>query len=218
MSPRLEASASVRLRRVFDYARVHLRDRHGIVMPSNPAAWQDLRDRGFERISKLTRGRQAALDYQQAPEFFAVISQRQGMAARALEITLLTGLRTGEVIGARWTEIDLERKTWVIPAERLKDRKTRTEPHRVPLSPQVVAILKALPRLGEFVFPGLKPGKPLSNTAMLSLLKDMNCDESGEPRWIDPKSSRPITPHGLRATFRTWGEDASFRAISWKNR
>ena len=53
----------VRLRRVFDYARVHLRDRHGIVMPSNPAAWQDLRDRGFERISKLTRGRQAALDY-----------------------------------------------------------------------------------------------------------------------------------------------------------
>ena len=105
----------VRLRRVFDYARVHLRDRHGIVMPSNPAAWQDLRDRGFERISKLTRGRQAALDYQQAPEFFAAISQRQGMAARALEVTLLTGLRTGEVIGATWTEIDLEHKTSVIP-------------------------------------------------------------------------------------------------------
>jgi integrase len=141
-------------------------------MPSNPAAWQDLRDRGFERISKLTRGRQAALDYQQAPEFFAAIRRRQGIAARALEVTLLTGLRTGEVIGARWTEIDLEQKTWVIPAERLKDRRTRTEPHRVPLSPQVVAILETLPRLGEFVFPGLKPGKPLSNMAMLSVLKD----------------------------------------------
>ena len=135
-------------------------------MPSNPAAWEDLRDRGFERISKLTRGRQAALDYQQARELFAAIGQRQDMAARTLEVTLLTGLRTGEVIGARWTEIDLERKTWVIPPERLKDRKTRTEPHRVPLSPQVVAILKALPRLGEFVFSGLKPGKPLSNMAV----------------------------------------------------
>jgi integrase len=200
----------VRLRRVFDYARVHLRDRHGIVMPNNPAAWQDLRDRGFERISKLSRGRQAALDYQQAPEFLAALRQRQGIAARALEVTLLTGLRTGEVIGARWTEIDLDRQAWTIPAERLKDRKTRTEPHRVPLSPQVVAILKALPRLGEFVFAGLKTGKPLSNMAMLSLLKDMNRDESGEPRWVDPKSSRPITPHGLRATFRTWGEDAGF--------
>ena len=165
----------VRLRQVFDYARVHLRDRHGIVMPSNPAAWQDLRDRGFERISKLTRGRQAALDYQQAPEFFAAINKRQGVAARALEVTLLTGLRTGEVINAKWTEIDLQRKIWVIPSERLKDRKTGPSPTGCRCRPEVVAILKTLPGLGEFVFPGLKQGKPLSNMAMLSLLKDMNC-------------------------------------------
>ena len=200
----------VRLRRVFDYARVHLRDRHGIAMPNNPAAWQDLRDRGFERISKLTRGRQAALDYQEAPEFLAAVRQRQGIAARALEVAMLTGLRTGEVICASRTEIDLQNKVWLIPPERLKDRKTRTEPHRVPLSPQVMTILKALPKLGEHLFPGLRPGKPLSNMAMLGLLKNMNCDKRGEPRWIDPKSKRPITPHGLRATFRTWGEDVGF--------
>jgi hypothetical protein len=65
------------------------------------------------------------------------------------------------------------------------------------------------------VFPG---GKPLSNMAMLSVLKYMNCDEPGESRWIDPKSSRPITPHRPRATFRTWGEDTGFPVISSKNR
>jgi integrase len=123
----------VRLRRVFDYARVQLRDRHGIAMPHNPAAWQDLRDRGFERISKLSRGRQAALDYPRSPEFLAALRQRQGVAAKALEVTLLSGLRTGEVIGTRWPEIDLRNKIWTIPPERLKDRRTRSEPHSVPL-------------------------------------------------------------------------------------
>jgi integrase len=100
----------VRLRRVFDYARVQLRDRHGIAMPGNPAAWHDLRDRGFERITKLSRGRQAALDYQQAPELLSALRNRHEIAARALEVTLLTGLRTGEVIGAQWSEIDLDKK------------------------------------------------------------------------------------------------------------
>jgi len=200
----------VRLRRVFDYSRVQLRDRHGIAMPHNPAAWQDLRDRGFERINKLSRGRQAALDYPKSPEFLAALRQRQGVAAKALEITLLCGLRTGEVIGARWTEIDVKNKIWTIPPERLKDRRTRNEPHRVPLSRELTAVLQALPRMGDYVFPSSKSGKPLSNMAMLTLLKKMNRDSSGKPRWVDPKSSRAITPHGLRATFRTWGEDAGF--------
>ena len=146
-----------RLRRVFDYARVHLRDKHGIILQGNPADWQDLRDRGFDRITKLSRGQQPALDYLESPVFLEALRKRQGIAARALEVTLLTGLRTGEVIGAQWTEIDLERQIWIIPAERLKDRKTRSEPHRVPLSTDVVELLNTMPRLGEFVFPGRGP-------------------------------------------------------------
>ncbi|WP_336486616.1 tyrosine-type recombinase/integrase [Methylobacterium nigriterrae] len=199
-----------RLRRVFDYARVHLRDRHGITMLGNPAAWEDLRDRGFERITKLMRGRQAALDYEQVPAFVRAVQARPGIAARALEVTLLTGLRTGEVIGATWSEIDLERQIWVIPPERLKDRRTRTEPHRVPLSREVIEVLRALPRLSAYVFAGQRSGKPLSNMAMLTALKKMNRDTSGQPIWVDPKSGRSVTPHGFRATFRTWGEDVGF--------
>jgi len=200
----------MRLRRVFDYARVHLRDAHGIIIQHNPAAWQDLRDRGFERSTKLSRGRQAALDYERATEFLERVRARQGVAARALELTLLTALRTGEVIGATWDEIDLARQIWVIPLHRLKDRRTRSEPHRVPLSTHVVSLLRAMPQAGAHVFPGLKPSKPISNMAMLSALKDMNRDSEGKAIWVDLKSGRPITPHGLRATFRTWGEDAAF--------
>ena len=71
-------------------------------------------------------------------------------------------------------------------------------------------VIKKLPRMGDFAFPGLRLGKPLSNMAMLGLLKDMNCDEAGKPRWVDARSGRPITPHGLRSTFRTWGEETGF--------
>ena len=104
------------------------------------------------------------------------VNARQGVAARALEITLLTALRTGEVIGAKWAELDVDRQIWIVPVERSKDRRTRTEAHRIPLSSQVISMLKKLPRLSEYVFPGLKSGRPLSNMAMLSAIKDINCD------------------------------------------
>jgi len=205
----------VRLHRVFKYAKVYLRDQHGITMPTNPAEWEDLQASGFERISKLSRGHHPALEYQQAQGFLAELHKRGGFAARAVEVTLLTALRTGEVIGAKRHEIDLEKKIWTIPITRMKDRKTRKEPHRVPLSPQVVEIFKTifevLPAGSEFVFPGGRRGKPLSNMAMRELLKKMNNEKSGDYIWVDPDSKRPIVPHGLRATFKTWGEETGQR-------
>ena len=111
------------------------------------------------------------------------------------------------MIGARWNEIDLRNKVWTIPPERVKDRRTRSKPHRIPLSRELTNVLQSLPRIGECAFLSSKSEKPLSNMAMLTLLKKMNRDKFGKPCG---SSGRPITPHGLRATFRTWGEDVGF--------
>jgi integrase len=195
----------VRLRRVFDYASVHVRETHGVRLERNPADWRDLNNLGLEKPRKLSRGHQPALRHELVPEFFTALRGQQGIAARALEITVLTALRTGEVIGATREEIDLDKKIWTIPIERSKDRKTRTKPHKVPLSPAVIALLKALPKVGQFLFPGLKAGKPLSNMAMAVALKKLNKSESGW-RWLDQDSNRQIVPHGFRATFRGWAK------------
>jgi integrase len=110
---------------------------------------------------------------------------RESVSARALEFTVLTAARTGEVIGATWDEIDLDAKVWTIPAERMK----ATREHRVPLSARAVKILQSLPREGDFVFIGSRKGEGLSNMAMLELVRGMR---SG------------VTVHGFRSTFKDW--------------
>ena len=97
---------------------------------------------------------------------------KEGVTARALELTILAATRTSETIGARFDEFDLAAKMWTIPAERMKANKE----HRVPLAPRAVAIVKELTatRLNEFVFPGIKRGEALSDMAMLMLLRDMH--------------------------------------------
>ena len=110
-----------------------------------------------------------------------------GLASRALEFTVLTAARTNEVIQARWSEFDLDLRTWTVPAERMKSKRE----HRVPLSDAAVATLEATKgRSKLYVFPGLKPGSHLSNAAMMKALKRMG--HTG------------ITVHGFRSTFRDW--------------
>lgn len=132
----------------------------------------------------------AALPWQDLPAFMAELRANDSISARALEFTVLTAARTGETIGAEWSEIDLEAKVWTVPASRMKAHKE----HRVPLSERAVAILQGLPRIkGEgHVFPGAKAGTGLSNMAMLELVRGI----------------RPgLTVHGFRSAFKDWASE-----------
>ena len=136
----------------------------------------------------------AALPYADIPGFMVELSTRPGMAARALELTILNALRSNEVLGARWDEFDLKAATWTIPAERMK---ARVE-HVVPLSDKALAIVKALAevRTGPLLFPAAKkPEKPVSNMVMLMLLRRMKRTD--------------ITAHGFRSSFRDWCGDST---------
>ena len=131
-----------------------------------------------------------ALPYEQAPAFMVELRDRDGLAARALEFTILTATRTSEALCATWHEIDLEAALWAIPGHR---RKTG-EPLTVPLPTAAVALLRALPRVEDHVFPGAKDGKPLSDESMRVLLRDM-------------MGKGGATVHGFRSTFRDWAGD-----------
>ena len=196
------------IRRVFEHARILLRDEHSISMADNPARWTDLKAMGFEPPVQLSKGRHPSLPYPLMPEFMADLRARDAVAARALEFLILTNVRTDAVLKATWHELDLDQSVWTVPLVNLKDRKYRQEGFRVPLVGPAVEIVQQM-RLGQvscYIFPGQTPGKPLSNMALLGLLKRMN---AGERKWLDPVSGRPITAHGFRATFRTWAEEAA---------
>jgi integrase len=160
----------------------------------NPAAWRGHLDATLPKPAKLTRGHHAALAYADMPAFMADLRARTAIAALALELAVLTATRTNEVLKAQWSEFDLEAGLWTIPAERMKARKD----HRVALSNSALTIVRELnaARTSAFVFPGQKPGKPLSNMAMLMLLKRMG-------------RRGAITSHGFRSTFSDWASEVS---------
>ena len=170
----------------------------------NPARWKGNLEELLPAPSKVAKvGNHPAVQVDDAPRWFAALRQREGMGARALEFTALTAARSQEVRGARWDEIDLEAALWVIPAERMKmDRE-----HRVPLTPEAVALLKALPRFANnpLVFPAPRGGEMSAMTLSAAMKRlhqaDIDADGSG---FIDRVSKRPAVPHGLRSTFRDW--------------
>jgi integrase len=153
----------------------------------NPARWRGHLAEMLPAKTKIYKVKHhKALPYAEIPAFMQSLRERDSVSARALEFTILSATRTNESIGARWSEIDLNEKTWTVPGERMKSKR----PHRVPLSDRALAILKAMPREGNFVFPGGKANKPLSNMAMLELARGM--------------IGNGYTVHGFRSSFRDW--------------
>ena len=125
----------------------------------NPARWRGHLDQLLPKRQRLTRGHHAALAYDAVPVFMEDLRERPAVAARALEFTILHACRTSEVLGAKWNEIDLEKKVWTIPAARMK----AAQEHRVPLSVRSLEIIEAMREKGTegYVFPGPKPKEPL---------------------------------------------------------
>ena len=156
---------------------------------ANPATWMGHLREALPPKQKSTPF--AALTYTEIPVFMQTLRRRQGIAAAALEFTILTAGRSGEARGTRWPEVDEAAKAWTVPADRMKAGR----PHVVPLSDRALEILEAMRPLrdlaGGFIFPGVKSGRPLSDMTLSALVRAMgfNC-----------------VPHGFRAGFKTWAE------------
>ncbi|CAM3319680.1 Site-specific integrase [Polaromonas hydrogenivorans] len=171
-----------RIENVLDWAKAR-----GYRKDENPARWRGHLDKLLSAPEKTTKTvHHPAVPINEAPAFYAALQQRAGMAARALELALLTAARSGEVRGAVWAEFDLNAGVWAIPAGRMKARKE----HRVPLSTSAIRILRTLPHVegSEFVFPAPRGGK-LSDMALTAVMRRMGLE---------------YVPHGLRSTFRDW--------------
>jgi integrase len=175
-----------RIEKVLDAAKAK-----GYRQGENPARWRGHLDHWLPARQRLTRGHHAAMPYADVPELVSGLSERGGVTAWALEFLILTAARSGEVIGARWEEMDLDHAIWTVPALRMKAGRE----HRVPLTDRALEILAAMRMLGNdgFVFPGKKPGQPLSNMAMAMLVRRMTADH--------------ITVHGFRSSFRDWAAE-----------
>ena len=174
-----------RIEAVLDYGKVH-----GWREGENPARWKGGLEMTLPARAKVRRvEHHAAMPYADVPALLKTLTAAEGVAPLALRFLILTAARTGEAIGARWSELDTASKLWTVPADRMKAGRE----HRVPLSDQAREVLKALPRISDWVFPGRKPKSGLSNMALLQTLRRL---DKGN-----------ITAHGFRSSFRDWAAE-----------
>ncbi|MCL1825993.1 MAG: integrase arm-type DNA-binding domain-containing protein [Betaproteobacteria bacterium] len=186
---RIETASRLRgrIERVLAWATVS-----GYREGENPARWKGHLQELLPPPAKIKQVRHyPSMPYREIGTFINRLTARKGDAARALAFTILTACRSGEVREARWEEIDLGESTWTIPAERMKAGKE----HRVPLTPAMLGILRGQQgRDAAWVFPGNKPGSPLSGDAILAVLRRMGSK---------------VTVHGFRSSFRVWSAECT---------
>jgi integrase len=187
-SDKTETASRIRARieRILDWAGAH-----GYRRGDNPARWKGCVAEALPRPNKLAKTEHhAALPYTEISAFVSDLRRRDSTSAHGLEFLILTAARTGEVIGAQWSEIDLVGKIWTVPARRMKGGKE----HRVPLSDRAIEILRFMQSRcqSDYIFPGQR-NAGLSNMSLLAMLKVMQRAD--------------LTVHGFRSTFRDWSAE-----------
>jgi integrase len=160
---------------------------------TNPARWKGHLSEVLPPPRKVAPIKHhAAMDYREVPAFMVELRKEQGSSARALEFLILVAARTGEVVGAQWSEIDFDSKTWIVPAQRMKGHRE----HRVPLSPACIELLRRLPRQdgNPFVFIGRRAGTGLNRMAL---------------RWVMDRlgQSGVAVTHGFRSSFSNFSHE-----------
>jgi len=161
----------------------------------NPARWRGHLDKIFPQPSKIKNvDHHAALPFCEVGQFVKDLRAKESLSAKALELLILTALRPGELVGCKWSEINLDEQSWTVPAPRMKKKKE----HRIPLSARAIEIFNALSefKVDEYVFPGLKHGFHMTTASLLKLAKEM-------------RPELEITSHGFRSTFRDWAAEIS---------
>ncbi|MGE9762233.1 tyrosine-type recombinase/integrase [Pseudomonas sp. PDM20] len=175
-----------RLENILDWATFR-----GYRQGENPARWKGHLEHELPARSKVQKvEHHASLPYTEIGSFMSELRKRPGISARALEFSILTASRSGEVRGAQWDEVNLKEGVWTVPAERMKTGKE----HAVPLSSEAIQLLENVPRVADspYVFPSPK-GKQLSDMSLTAVLRRM---ELGH-----------LTQHGFRSTFRIWAAE-----------
>lgn len=178
-----------RIERVLSWAKAR-----GYRQGENPAQWRGHLDQVLPPPSKVRRVvHHPALAYREFPAFMVALRARESVSARALEFTILTTARTNESLCSTFDEISLRTKLWTVPAERMKGHRE----HNVPLCARALEIVEEMSaiRVSDYVFPGMKKDEPLSDMAMLELLRGFG---------LVDKAGRGLTVHGFRSTFKDW--------------